>query len=480
MNVTGFKILRTIGRGGMATVYLAIQESLERKVVLKVMNTAQSESKDFISRFINEGRIVAGLRHPHIITIHDIGQADGLVYIAMEYVEGGDLKSRIGEPHPPEEVLHIMRGVAEALSFAHEKGVIHRDVKPANILFRTDGTVLLSDFGIAKQIASDSELTSTGTILGSPFYMSPEQSEGVKVDGRTDLYSLGVILYEMLTGERPYLGDSAIKVIMQHIQSPLPTLPDALSGYQGLLNRLMAKNRDERVPDAGALCREIDALLSQGATGGTEVGAQSGAPDSSAGSRSRPPSSGKRRLGLAAAAVGLVLAGVLGSYVYTETVRPAGVVFARPSPGASAHDASAVDIHASSGVPAAGIAPTPAIGGVQRKDVAKALEWLAFNSLKEDRLTQPPADNAYYYYSRLIALDPANEAARSGFSEIAERFVVLAEQEFSRKNFGKAHAYIALGLQVEPDNGGLTALRSFIENREKSFLDTILELVRGG
>ena len=191
MKVSGYKIKRTIGKGGMGTVYLATQESLERDVVLKTMSLVDAEGTEFAERFLNEGRIVASLRHPHIITIYDIGATDDILYIAMEYVDGGDLKSRLDGPLPPHVCLELLARIGGALELAHRQGIIHRDVKPANILFRRDGTPLLSDFGIAKQIKLDAELTSTGTILGSPFYMSPEQSEGRVVDGRTETKTNG-------------------------------------------------------------------------------------------------------------------------------------------------------------------------------------------------------------------------------------------------------------------------------------------------
>ena len=175
----------------------------------------------------------------------------------MEYVEGGDLRGRLKAPLPPSQALNIVSGVSQALACAHEQGIVHRDVKPANILFRGDGTTLLGDFGIAKQTTADAELTSTGAILGSPFYMSPEQAEGQRVDGRTDIYSLGIILYEMLTGKRPYQGDSAVKVILQHLQEPVPVLPGDLSRFQPLLNRMMAKDRNLRVQHAATLVRLV-------------------------------------------------------------------------------------------------------------------------------------------------------------------------------------------------------------------------------
>jgi serine/threonine-protein kinase PpkA len=260
VEIPGFEVKRTIGRGGMATVYLAIQQSLDREVVLKTLDTTNDESGDFFERFLKEGRIVASLRHPHIVTIFDIGTADDVVYISMEYVDGGDLRAKIENRLAPVRALDLVSKIAQALAYAHKNDIIHRDVKPANILFHSDGTPLLSDFGIAKEQKVDKELTSTGTILGSPFYMSPEQAEGLTVDGRTDIYSLGVIFYEMLTGEKPYEGDSAIKVIMKHIQSPVPTLPPQLDQFQPLLNKMMAKNREQRVATAEELVEEVEEL----------------------------------------------------------------------------------------------------------------------------------------------------------------------------------------------------------------------------
>jgi len=259
----------------MATVYLAIQESLEREVVLKCMDSERDGGSDFINRFLNEGRIIASLQHPHIITVHDIGTVHDMVWIAMEYVQGGDLKARLERSIEPIEALELVANIAQALGYGHQHGIVHRDVKPANILFREDGTALLTDFGIAKQVSQDNELTSTGTILGSPYYMSPEQAEGLQVDGRTDIYSLGVILYEMLTGERPYVGDAAVKVIMQHIQSPIPKVPESVRRFQPLINMMMAKNRDQRIATTDALVAEIRKLTG---TVDTEEGESQTAP----------------------------------------------------------------------------------------------------------------------------------------------------------------------------------------------------------
>jgi len=482
MDIPGFEIKRTIGRGGMATVYLAVQKSLGREVVLKTLNTSHDETGDFVDRFMNEGRIIASLRHPHIITVYDIGTEGDIVYIAMEYIDGGDLKTKIENRIAPVRALDLLTKIGQALEYAHKRDIVHRDVKPANILFRSDGTPVLSDFGIAKQVALDSELTSTGTILGSPFYMSPEQAEGLAVDGRTDIYSLGVIFYEMLTGKKPYEGDSAIKVIMQHIQSPVPTLPPELQQYQPLLSRMMAKNRDERIPDAAHLLEEIDEVRQTlaGKTGRSATLHTLKLPFSPATTRrSRGTTS---TLGSPAARVallgGFVLVALAGSgaFIYKQISKPPTLVAgSRPPPQIDTGSTGPTQTTTFS----AGRAPANGDGGeVSRRDAARALEWLARNSLREDRLMQPPADNAHYYYSRLLELDPHNAAARRGFKEIAERFVVLAEKEYANGNYAKAQAYITLGLQVDPDNDGLATLQALLESRERTLLETVMEFFK--
>ncbi|MBK6436104.1 MAG: serine/threonine protein kinase [Rhodanobacteraceae bacterium] len=197
VDISGYRILRSLGEGGMASVYLAMQESLDREVALKVMAPALAENAEF-DRFLKEGRLAAKLSHPNLVTVYDIGQHNGLYYLAQEFIPGGTLRERMGTVMPVPATLDVIRDIALGLAYAHEKGVVHRDVKPANVLFRANGTAVLADFGIAKAMNSNTMATQAGNSIGTPHYMSPEQARAEKVDGRSDLYSLGAMMYELL------------------------------------------------------------------------------------------------------------------------------------------------------------------------------------------------------------------------------------------------------------------------------------------
>ncbi|WP_338522089.1 serine/threonine-protein kinase [Pseudomonas batumici] len=258
--IPGFDIGAVIGEGAMATVYLATQRSLERKVALKVMAAALAADPTFCERFLREGRTLARLSHPNTVTIHDIGNVGELYYMAMEFLPNGTLKERIAAGLSPEQGSGYIRQIASALGYAHAQGLVHRDVKPANILFRADGTAVLSDFGIAKSLDDRTQFTQAGFAVGTPSYMSPEQARGQDLDGRADLYALGVVLYEILVGKLPYSGTDALSTALAHLTEPLPELPIQHGRYQEILRRLLAKDPAERFPDAAALLRALDNL----------------------------------------------------------------------------------------------------------------------------------------------------------------------------------------------------------------------------
>jgi len=245
--IPGYELIRELGSGGMATVYLAIQRSLARKVAQKVMKRNIDDVEKFEKRFLVEGRTMAKLPHRNIVSVYDIVKSDDATYIAMEYLEGGTLSQKMKEGLSLGDAISVVVQIAQALQFAHEHGVVHRDLKPANIMYRDAHTPVLTDFGIAKQQdASATRLTQTGMLVGTPTYMSPEQINALEVDGRSDLYALGVLFYELLTGTPPFAGDTPIAVLMAHLTQPPPPLPAQFVDFQPVLDRMLAKNRDER------------------------------------------------------------------------------------------------------------------------------------------------------------------------------------------------------------------------------------------
>ena len=263
IEIPGFKIERFIAEGGMATVFLAVQNSLNRRVALKILK--KFDTPAHAERFLCEGRTIASLNHRNIITIHDIGVIDDHHYISMEYLEGGSLSEKINAGMQESEILDLMQNICSCLDFVNRKGIVHRDIKPSNILFHTDGTAKLTDFGIAKQLNNDQDLTIDGTAFGSPYYISPEQAEGQTLDGRADIYALGIIFHEMLTGQKPFAEKSHIETILAHLTHPIPKLPKAFSKYQVLMERMIAKNPDDRVTSAQELLDLIQKIRHPGA-----------------------------------------------------------------------------------------------------------------------------------------------------------------------------------------------------------------------
>ena len=260
IDIPGYHILRQLGRGGMATVYLATQESVQREVALKVMSPALLSDPDFSERFLREARIAARLHHRHVVGIHDVGRSGEYNYIAMEYLGGGPVLPQNGAPRTVAFALRVTREIALALHYAHAKGFVHRDIKPDNILLREDASSALTDFGIARAADSATRMTRTGAVIGTPHYMSPEQARGKTVDGRADLYSLGVVLHELLLGQVPYRAEDSLAVGIMHITEPVPVLPERFAVLQPLLSRMLAKKPDDRFQNGQQLADAIERL----------------------------------------------------------------------------------------------------------------------------------------------------------------------------------------------------------------------------
>ena len=257
-----YDIERQLGSGGMANVYLATDKKFGRKVAVKILASHLKADADFGARFQREARLVAQLNHQHIVPTYDVGEYGDLHYMVMEYLPGGDLRQKLRKGMTLDVSIYIVKAIARALHYAASKGCIHRDIKPENILFREDGCPVVSDFGIARKNddLSQANLTQTGMVIGTPTYMSPEQALGHELDGRSDLYSLGVIFYEMLAGHTPYAGDSAISVAMKHINAEVPALPDHLEHFDAFIRTALAKDPADRFRDGEELIRSLEQI----------------------------------------------------------------------------------------------------------------------------------------------------------------------------------------------------------------------------
>jgi hypothetical protein len=258
ITIRGHRPLRLIARGGASSVHLAESERLGDIVALKVLDRvpdATGDLRDF-ERFLDEYQILASLDHPNVVRIHDIGVADDHLFIAMEYFAAGSLRTKMREAVPAREALGIAASIARALETVHAVGILHRDLKPGNVMIRDDGSIALIDFGLADVV--DASVPGVGRILGTPEYMSPEQGHGEPLDARSDLYSLGIVLYEMIVGQRPFRGDTPFAVLYQQRNAPLPRLPQHLASLTPLLERLLAKRPGDRFANAAAAAAAIE------------------------------------------------------------------------------------------------------------------------------------------------------------------------------------------------------------------------------
>lgn len=266
-----YKIESVIGKGGMATVYKAYQPSISRYVAIKVLADQYAKDPQFVKRFAGEARAVAALEHPNILAVYDFGSQDGMLYMVMRMIDGGTLAERIYSDPPLTyaEIVRIIDGVAAALDYAHARGIIHRDVKPSNVMIDQHGSVLLTDFGLAKEVdtSAKSRLTQTGTVVGTATYMSPEQAADEPLDGRSDVYSLGVMLFEMLVGFPPFDAENMVAIALKHINEPTPSLreinPEIPESFERVVFKSMEKWADDRYQTAADLSHDLQEALHQ-------------------------------------------------------------------------------------------------------------------------------------------------------------------------------------------------------------------------
>ncbi|WP_460456267.1 protein kinase domain-containing protein [Arenimonas alkanexedens] len=474
INIPGYRILRPIGEGGMASVFLALQESLEREVALKVMSPVLAANAEFAGRFVVEGKITAKLQHPNLVTVYDIGSHKGVYYLAAEYIPGGTLKERIADGElSVAHVLDIATDIAQGLDFAHEKGFVHRDVKPGNVLFRKDGRVVLADFGIAKAMDGSNSSTVAGASIGTPDYMSPEQARGEPVDGRSDLYSLGTVLYEMLVGAPPYQAGDPFTVALMHVTHPVPTLPAPHEWLQPVLDRLMAKDAGQRYNTGAAF---IEALHQRLATAPEAVAIQE--------TRTRKPNAGRRiakgeatqqrtRVSLArdserpawmipaAGLAGLFAVAVLtwwllSSPAETPAVSPPGVTDRVPD-AVPARDELPADFRMPS--------PVDAGDAAELSRLLNAADQLFEYGTRTEpgrKLTLPDDDSALGYYRQALRLDPENARAKAGVAGIVAFYRSFGHKACAAGRWAQCGVIVRAGLTVDPADAYLRELQDAV------------------
>ena len=264
----GYRFVRLIGQGASSRVYLAERRHDRMTLVLKIIDVTMIGEAQVLQRFVKEAEIITDLDSPFVVRFLEHGFTKQYGYIAMEFFTRGDLKQRIEHGVSAEDAINYARHIAYGLQAIHERGIVHRDLKPGNVMFRSDDSLALADFGISKRLDETSELTNLGSVLGTPNYISPEQALGGDIDGRSDLYSLGIILFEMLTGEKAFKAETATAVVYQHVHAPIPYLPDVLAIYQPLIDSLLAKRPEDRFSCAGDIIAALDSMEGLTSTAG--------------------------------------------------------------------------------------------------------------------------------------------------------------------------------------------------------------------
>ena len=356
-----YEIKSELGRGGMATVYLGYDQRFEREVAVKVLPAEFLHDPQFSVRFHREAKVIAALEHPAIVPVYDVGEANGLPYFVMRYMRGGSLSDLLAKGEISlKEVARIISAIAPALDDAHAKGIIHRDLKPANILFDSHQQPYLSDFGIAK--ISDSQTNVTGSaIIGTPAYMSPEQAQGKEIDGRSDIYALGAIIYRMLTGTRPYDGDTPMSMAIKHITDPTPDIlkdkPDLPISATTFIYRAMAKDPDERFQTATELAEFLNALASGKDTVDIQTMPSRTKPSTPKAAPKSLPKKKKKKIGWMIA--GIVLVGLTGMGLLSKLIFSPSATERAPSPTARAASTSTANAPAPVSSPT--ITATPSI-----------------------------------------------------------------------------------------------------------------------
>ncbi|MFL0801836.1 MAG: serine/threonine protein kinase [Agarilytica sp.] len=518
LEIPGYDIIEPIGRGGMASVYRARQHSFDRNVALKILKPDLSEDDAFCQRFVMESLIVAKLNHSHIVQVYDVGEVKNNYYIAMEFLCGGDLQKRLKEGLSAQESVSIIKQIASALDFAHRKHIIHRDLKPDNVMFREDEAAVLTDFGIAKETNADINLTQTGLIVGTPKYMSPEQIRGADPSPQGDIYSLGIMFYQLLCNRVPFHGADLVATAYQHFNEPVPLLPPHLSQFQELIEHMLAKTIEDRIPCGKDVVKELEriekahpieipddetAVMPSGGFNleNDETLVQSGS-DLQAGVETKVmPKSKSRNIASDP------------TLVKTENEqRPNST----PAENTSVENHSAPDntennttkftqlrespftnkailggmatlviivgliFAITSNSPQEQSAPPAPITAVNTEEIT-ALLLAAHNDIQNNRL-RTGESNALSKYEQVLILSPGHPQALEGKTKVAKKYISLAKKAIQNKNFGLAQQHLdnATDIDSEVNTSKLQTKLNAAKRNQKSPISTLKQVQIAG
>lgn len=470
-----YKVEKVLGEGAMGIVYAAYDPAIGRRVAIKTIHAhllQGTEGEELRGRFQREIRAVGKLSHPNIVAIYDTDEAQdasGAVvpYFVMEFVDGKDLQEHLadGVRFPLAKTIDIACQVLDAFEYTHKLGIIHRDVKPANIFLTGDGRIKIADFGIAR--VDNSSLTQTGAVIGTPNYMSPEQCSGQAMDSRSDLFSIAVVVYELLTGEKPFSANSAhatmMKLVQSHPEPPSvfnPALPRALDG---VIARALAKSPDERFQSAAEFARALKSF-GQGGADQVETGNRAMSDETVVLDRSEPGvgvgggRSGKTRspvVGIVAGvAAALVLAAGAGVYLLPEKEGPEG---SNEKPGAFA------DVPPSEGTGSGQVEPFATDLKPETQEKVEKLLRVATMHERANRLIFPSGSSAYYVYNTVFELDPGNPRAKAGLRDMARELEEQAQAYYRQRDFETLEAHLAASLEAFPENARLQAMQKELD-----------------
>ena len=463
-----YELEELVGSGGMSNVFRAHDRLLERTVALKILHEQYTRDEDYVERFRREARAVAQLTHPNIVTVIDRGEQDGRQFIVFEYVDGQNLKDLSARgPLDPREAIRLALQVAHALSFAHDRGLVHRDVKPQNVLLNDDGQAKVTDFGIARSLDVHG-VTQTGTVLGTSDYIAPEQARGQKVDPKTDIYSLGAVLYELLTGEVPFSGDNFVAVAMRHVSEPAPSVlphrPDCPLRLDRAIQRAMAKDPADRFASMGEFCAELEACLAEldgrGGEGATLIVPPP--PRSRPRSRRARPQRERRRFPVGIALIVLLAALLVAGGAYlllssdsakkalhvasapSKPVRLQGLTAFDPEGDNSEHDddaGEATDGNAGTAWTTESYRP----GGFTKTGVGLVLQ-----APRRVGLGELTVDGTGTPFSAVIE---GSDSPNGGFVPLSDRKNVSGSTTFSIDTHGKSYRYYVVWLRLPTHEG---------------------------